>query len=101
MTTLYQALMSQHSRSLKPMRFVEQMTIQLQSFVEEVILENDISCMVIENLTTRENRSLREAERIRAITQAAERFFLLVSPQDGLNSLIGEHAKRRKRKKHF
>lgn len=92
MSTFFQALMSQHSRSLKPLRFVEQMTLQLQSFFEEVVLENELSCMVIESLSVRNNRSLREVERVRSISDAAEKFFLLVSEKDDIGYRIDNYA---------
>ncbi|MBC7795328.1 MAG: sensor domain-containing diguanylate cyclase [Pyrinomonadaceae bacterium] len=95
MSTLFNALLSQHSRSLNPVRHTEQMTAQLQSFFEEVVLENDLQAIVIECLPPRENRSLREIDRVRRIGEMAQNSFFLVDSDDELNSRFAENSNER------
>jgi hypothetical protein len=64
MPTLFKALLSQHARTLKPMRYAEPMTAQLQTFFEEVVVENKLRALVVESLPLRPMRSMREIERI-------------------------------------
>ena len=88
MSTLFQALISQHARTLKPLRDAEPMTTQLQNFFEEVVLENSLQALVIESLPLRPHRSLREVERVRRISNTARYPYFLVSPEDELNYWI-------------
>lgn len=84
MSTLFDALLSQHARTLAPMRYTAPMTMQLQSFFEEVVLENSLEALVIESLPLRAARKMREVERVRRIGRTARYPFFLVSPQDEL-----------------
>lgn len=84
MPTLFQALLSQHTRTLKPMRYTEAMTLQLQSFFEEVVLENSLRALVVENLPLRRTRAMREIERVRRIGNTARYSFFFISPNDEL-----------------
>lgn len=82
MPTLFKALLSQHARHLKPMRYAEAMTAQLQNFFEEVVLENSLQALVIESLPLKRERSMREIERVRRIAGTARFAFFLTSPED-------------------
>lgn len=84
MSTLFTALLSQHARTLKPMYYAEPMTVQLQNFFEEVVLENSLQALVVESLPLRRARSMREIERVRRIAQVARFPFYLISPADEL-----------------
>lgn len=86
MPTLFKALLSQHARTLKPMRYAEAMTAQLQNFFEEVVLENHLEALVVESLPFRPTRSMREIERIRRLSGTARFPYFLVSPEDDLAS---------------
>jgi diguanylate cyclase (GGDEF)-like protein len=77
--------MSQHARVLQSVRHAEQMTVQLQSFFEQVVLENDLQALVIQSLNLRRERSWREVERVRALGRTARYPFFLVAPDDELN----------------
>lgn len=82
MPTLFNALLSQHARTLKPVRYTEPMTTQLQSFFEEVVLENSLEALVVESLPLRAARKMREVERVRRIGKTARYPFFLTSPKD-------------------
>lgn len=84
MSTLFKALLSQHARILKPMRYAEPMTAQLQNFFEEVVLENSLQALVVESLPLEKTRTMREIERVRRIGNTARYPFFLVSPEDEL-----------------
>jgi diguanylate cyclase (GGDEF)-like protein len=86
MPTLFKALLSQHARTLKPMRYAEPMTAQLQTFFEEVVVENKLRALVVESLPLRPMRSMREIERIRRISKIARFPYFLISPEDDLAS---------------
>jgi hypothetical protein len=45
--TLFSALLSQHARQLKPVRYNELMVAQLQTFFEEVVLEHSLNALVV------------------------------------------------------
>lgn len=88
MQTLYKAILSQHSRSITPLKFVEQMTAQLQNFFEDIVLENDLSALVITSLPLRKQRSRREVERLLKVARAARHSYFLISPEDELGRYI-------------
>lgn len=90
MSTLYEALMSQHSRILQPMRHVEQMTAQLQRFFEEIVLENNLPALIIENLAPRRERQWREVERMRLLAKTARYPFFMLAQDDELNNRLIE-----------
>lgn len=82
--TLFNALLSQHSRQLSPTRYSEPMIAQLQSFFEEVVLEHALDALVVESLPLGRQRNMREIERVRSLGQAAKFSFFNVSPEDEL-----------------
>lgn len=84
MSTLYEALISQHSRTLHPVLHTEQMTEQLHCFFESVVLDNSLPALVIESLPRRRERPWREVDRMRAMGRSARYPFYLVSPDDEL-----------------
>jgi diguanylate cyclase (GGDEF)-like protein len=84
MSTLYEALISQHSRTLQPVLHTEQMTQQLQAFFELVVLENNLPALVIESLPQRRERQWREVERMRQMGRTARYPFFIVAPDDEL-----------------
>ncbi len=84
MSTLYEALISQHSRTLQPVLHTEQMTQQLHAFFESVVLENNLPALVIESLPQRRERQWREVERIRQMGRAARYPLFIVAPDDEL-----------------
>jgi diguanylate cyclase (GGDEF)-like protein len=87
MYSLYQALLTQHSRQLTPVRCAEQTIAQLHRYFEDVVLENNLAALVIENLPLQTERSLRDLARVREVGRAAHKAFFFVSPGDALIDL--------------
>lgn len=87
MHSLYQALLTQHSRQLTPVRCAEQTIAQLHRYFEDVVLENNLAALVIESLPMKAERSLRDLARVREVGRAAHKAFFFVSPGDALNDL--------------
>lgn len=87
MYSLYQALLSQHPRQLIPVRCAEQTITQLHRYFEDVVLENNLSALVIESLPLMKERSLRDLARVREVGRAAQRAFFFVDTKDALNEL--------------
>src|SRR5215212_10855106 len=87
MYSLYQALLTQHSRQLTPVRCAEQTIAQLHRYFEDVVLENNLAALVIESLPMKAERSLRDLARVREVGRAAHKAFFFVSPGDALNDL--------------
>jgi GGDEF domain-containing protein len=87
MYSLYQALLSQHPRQLIPVHCAEQTIAQLHRYFEDVVLENNLSALVIEGLPLMEERTLRDLARVRDVGRAAQRAFFFVDAQDALNEL--------------
>jgi diguanylate cyclase (GGDEF)-like protein len=87
MYSLYQALLTQHSRQLTPVRCAEQTIAQLHHYFEDVVLENNLAALVIESLPLNAERSLRDLARVREVGRAAQKAFFFVSPGDALIDL--------------
>ncbi len=87
MYSLYQALLSQHPRQLIPVRCAEQTIAQLHRYFEDVVLENNLSALVIESLPLIKERTLRDLARVREVGRAANKAFFFVDAEDALNEL--------------
>ncbi|HKR00803.1 MAG TPA: sensor domain-containing diguanylate cyclase [Pyrinomonadaceae bacterium] len=87
MYSLYQALLTQHSRQLTPVRCAEQTIAQLHRYFEDVVLENNLAALVIEGLPIKTERSLRDLARVREVGRAAHKAFFFVSKEDALHNL--------------
>jgi diguanylate cyclase (GGDEF)-like protein len=87
MHSLYHALLIQHSRQLTSVRCAEQTIAQLHRYFEDVVLENNLSALVIESLPKMKERSLRDLARVREVVRAAQRAFFFASPDDALYDL--------------
>lgn len=85
MSTLYNALTNQYPNLLSPIRLSEQMTVKIQGFFEEFVLENKLQAFVIESLPTEKEVSVKQVERVLSIGRLADCAFFLVSPEDDLN----------------
>src|SRR5256714_2152981 len=95
MHSLYQALMFQHARQLTPVRCAEQTITQLHHYFEDVVLENNLSALVVESLPRKRERSTRGLERVAELARAARYAFFFVAPDDALRllpSVEGERA---------
>ena len=87
MLSLYSALLAQHPRQLTPVRCAEQTIAQLHRYFEDVVLENNLSALVVEGLLPEAQRSLRDVARVRQVGRSARYAFFFVSPDDGLTKL--------------
>ncbi|MEO6393325.1 MAG: diguanylate cyclase [Pyrinomonadaceae bacterium] len=87
MNSLYHALLIQHPKQLTPVRCAEQTIAQLHRYFEDVVLENNLSALVIESLTPVAERQLRDLARVREIGRAAQAAFIFVAPDDALTRL--------------
>lgn len=87
MYSLYNALLIQHSKQLTSIRCAEQTIAQIHRYFEDVVLENNLSALVIEGLPSMPERSLRDLARVREIGRAAQRAFFFVGHADALNNL--------------
>src|ERR1700730_272395 len=88
MYSLYHSLLAQHSRQLTPVRCADSTIAQLHRYFEDVVLENNLSALVIESLPTSSERSPREVARVEELSRLAQSCFLLVTPEDTLSKLM-------------
>lgn len=84
MHSLFSALLAQHTRQLTPVRCAHSTISQLHRYFEEVVLENNLSALVIESLPFASKRSPREIARVRDLARAGRRTFFFVGPHDEL-----------------
>lgn len=85
MHSLYHSLLAQHSRQLTPLRCAESTIWQLHRYFEDVVLENDLSALVIESLPPSRERSPREIARLRELAHAAQSTFLMATEEDRIS----------------
>ena len=90
MYSLYHSLLAQHSRQVTSVRCAEQTIAQLHRYFEDVVLENNLSALVVESLPLATHRSLRDFARIRHIGNVAKNSFYFVTADDALTTLPRE-----------
>src|SRR2546428_2130160 len=90
MYSLYHSLLAQHSRQVKPVRCAEQTIAQLHRYFEDVVLENNLSALVIESLPFAADRSQRDLARVREIGLVARNSFFFIASDDALMTLTRE-----------
>lgn len=88
MYSLYHALLAQHPRQLMPVPCAGSTIAQLHRYFEDVVLENNLGALVVESLPMSEVRPARDIARLQELDRAARNFFLWVSPQDALSSMV-------------
>jgi diguanylate cyclase (GGDEF)-like protein len=89
MYSLYDALLTQHSRQLTPVRCAHSTIAQLHRYFEDVVLENNLGALVIESLPLSARRPDREKARFRELARGGRRAFFLVRQADALNEVFG------------
>ena len=72
-----------------PVRCAYSTVAQLHRYFEEVVLENNLSALVIESLPLQSKRTAREKARIRELARGGRRTFFFVNQADALNELAG------------
>lgn len=70
-----------------PVRCAYSTTVQLQRYFEDVVLENNLTALVIESLPLAPKRVAREKFRIRELAQGGRRAFFFVHQADALTEL--------------
>src|SRR5712691_1835288 len=93
MHSLYSALVAQHPRQLTPVRCAQSTIAQLHRYLEDVVLENNLSALVVASLPISSERSVREVSRVKELSRLVRSFFLSVSPEDTLASLVLKRGK--------
>ena len=88
MYSLYHSLLAQHPRQLMPVPCAGSTIAQLHRYFEDVVLENNLGALVVESLPTSAERPTRDIARIQELDQTAKNFFLWVSPQEALSTLV-------------
>jgi diguanylate cyclase (GGDEF)-like protein len=88
MHSLFEALLAQHTRQLRPVRCAHSTISQLHRYFEDVVLENNLSALVIESLPFAPKRSAREIARIRDLARTGRRTFFFVGPADDVAESI-------------
>ncbi|MCP9495826.1 MAG: sensor domain-containing diguanylate cyclase [Pyrinomonadaceae bacterium MAG19_C2-C3] len=94
MHTLYQALLAQHSRQLTAMQCAGQTIARLHQYFEDVVLENNLSALVVESLPLVTERPMRDIARVRDVGRAARHSFFFVALEDELTNIplrLNEH----------
>lgn len=87
MYSLYHSLLAQHPRQLSPLRCGPSTIAQLHRYFEDVVLENNLSPLMIQSFRGAMERPARELIRIKELVNTAFRFFLFVRPDDPLREL--------------
>ena len=88
MYSLYDALLTQHSRQLVPVRCAHSTIAQLHRYFEDVVLENNLSALVIESVPQVTRRSNREKARFAELARGGRRAFFFVRQADTLNDVF-------------
>ena len=92
MSSLYNALVAQHARQLRPVRCAYSTITQLHRYFEDVVLENNLNALVIEGLPLSARRNVREKARVRQLAQPGRRAFFFVRQGDALNELVSHES---------
>ena len=87
MHTLYNFLLAQHPKQLNPVRCRESTIFQLQRYLEDVVLENNLPALIIECLPISHQRSTREIGRLKALDQTSRNCFLMLTRGDAFSKL--------------
>jgi diguanylate cyclase (GGDEF)-like protein len=88
MHSLYDVLLTQHARQITPVRCAYSTIIQLHRYFEDVVLENNLSALVIESLPSAAKRPAREKARVRDLARGGRQAFFFVDQADALNELV-------------
>src|SRR4030095_7242111 len=92
MYSLYHSLLAQHPRQLMPVPCTGSTIAELHRYFEDVVLENNLSALVVENLQKSAERPPRDIARLEELAKIAKNLFLWVSPQDALSRSAFSHA---------
>src|SRR5260370_13900492 len=88
MYSLSDALLTQHLRQLSPIRCAEPTIAQLHRYFEDVVLENNLSALVVESLPFRAQRPARDKARLRELARGGRRTFFFAGHGDALSEVF-------------
>src|SRR2546430_6294865 len=88
MHSLFDVLLTQHGRQLAPVRCAYSTVLQLHRYFEDVVLENNLSALIIESLPLSTKRTPREKARVRDLARSGRRTFFFAHQADGLNEVV-------------
>src|SRR5437016_6723149 len=89
MSSLYNALVAQHARQLRPVRCAYSTITQLHRYFEDVVLENNLNALMIEGLPLSARRNMREKARVRQLADPGRPAFFFARKGSALNELDG------------
>lgn len=92
MYSLYDSLLAQHPRQLTPIRCSVSAIAKLQTYFEDVVLENSLSALVVQSMPPVVNRPVREITRVKKLIEAAENFALFVTAEDSLAKALSNRS---------
>jgi diguanylate cyclase (GGDEF)-like protein len=92
MHSLYDVLLAQHTRQLTPVSCAYSTVQQLHRYFEDVVLENNLSALLIESLAFSPKRPAREKSRIRDLARGDRSTFYFAHPADALNGIVSHIA---------
>src|SRR5437868_15426016 len=87
MHSLYHMLLTQHGRQLMPVRCAYSTVTQLHRYFEDVVLENNLSALVIASLPLSSKRRARETARIRELARGTRRTLFVAHQADAVTYL--------------
>ena len=90
MYSLYDALLTQHLRQLSPIRCAEPTIAQLHRYFEDVVLENNLSALVVESLPFRAQRTARDKARLRDLARGGRQTFFFAAHGDALSEILAD-----------
>jgi diguanylate cyclase (GGDEF)-like protein len=88
MYSLYHSLLAQHPRQLIPLRCAGSTIAQLHRYFEDVVLENNLSALVVESLPTSVERPARDAARLQELDKTVRNLFLWLGREDALSNMV-------------
>lgn len=89
MYSLYNSLLAQHPRQLTPIRCSVSTITKLQTYFEDVVLENSLNALVVESIPTVDDRPNRETTRVKRLVDAAENVVVFVPrKKDSLAQIV-------------
>lgn len=87
MKALHNVLLQKYAQQLMPIYCAEQTIVQLHRYFENVVLDNNLTALVVEGLPLAPRRSAREIARVRQLGSVARHSFFFVSPHDALSKV--------------
>jgi diguanylate cyclase (GGDEF)-like protein len=88
MYSLFHSLLAQHPKQLTPVRCAPSTITQLHRYFEDVVLENNLSSLVVESLPEVADRTAHEQSRLKSLEETAGSLYLMLGSRDGFMSRL-------------